>query len=50
LAIAKDAKFKISANDLTELQAELEDNELENTAGGGGSPSRSREFPDASRR
>ena len=36
LAIAKDAGFNISANDLTEMQAELEDNELENASGGGG--------------
>ena len=34
LAIAKDAGFNISANDVTEMQAELEDNELENASGG----------------
>jgi predicted ribosomally synthesized peptide with nif11-like leader len=36
LAIAKDAGFNISANDVTEMQAELEDKELENASGGGG--------------
>ena len=36
LAIAKDAGFNISANDVTEMQAELEDNELENASGGRG--------------
>ena len=36
MAIAKDAGFNISANDLTEMQAELENNELENASGSGG--------------
>ncbi|QNI74886.1 Nif11-like leader peptide family natural product precursor [Synechococcus sp. NOUM97013] len=36
LAIAKDAGFNISANDVTEMQAELEDNELKNASGGRG--------------
>ena len=36
LAITKDAGFNISANEVTEMKAELEDRELENAAGGGG--------------
>ena len=36
LAIAKDAGFSISANEVTEMKAELEDRELENASGGGG--------------
>ena len=36
LAIAKDAGFNISANEVTEMKAELEDRELENASGGGG--------------
>ena len=35
LAIAKDAGFSISADDLTMAQSELSDEELEGVAGGG---------------
>ncbi|EAU74594.1 Nif11-like leader peptide family natural product precursor [Synechococcus sp. RS9916] len=34
-AIANEAGFSISANDLTKLQSELSDEELEGVAGGG---------------
>ena len=37
-AIAKEAGFSISADDLTKAQSEVSDEELENVAGGGQRP------------
>ena len=37
-AIAKEAGFSISADDLTKAQSELSEEELEGVAGGGGPP------------